>query len=110
MAESAFIPDAEQFRVWLKDAIARVGVRPSRLAQDAGVAVNSGSKFLSGDQRDLRLETASRLFAQMHLLAVRKGVKLPPFIHSNRLCPAQTDAMDTLCAQPAPTPSDEGSS
>lgn len=75
------VPDTEQYRIWLKKSLLLLGIKPSRLAKNAGISINSASKFLSGSgdggQHDVRLNTASRLYEQVKKEAAVKGVTLP---------------------------------
>lgn len=71
------MPNAEQFRRWLEQVLELLQMRASPFATNAGVPVNAARKFLKGDQRDLRMDTASLLFKYAHEEAKARNVVLP---------------------------------
>ena len=76
--EDLTVPDAAEFRGWLASSLDMLGLRAHRLGEISGVGKNAARKFLTGEQADLRLNTASALVRAARKQAVQKGVDLPP--------------------------------
>lgn len=74
------IPNAEEFRAWLKTVLIVLGYSAHRLAIACEAPTNSVKKFLSRKQEDLRLNTASRLVRGARKIAEEQGVELPRLV------------------------------
>lgn len=84
------VPNATAFRGWLENSLDILGLRAHRLCEISGVGKNAARKFLTGEQADLRLNTASALVEAMQSQADAKGIELPPLPNS---CDQQSRAM-----------------
>lgn len=71
------IPDAEQFRKWLQEALQVLDVTAHRLGELSGANKNAARKFLSRENADMRLATASKLVKGAKVMAAQNGVSLP---------------------------------
>ncbi|SMX27269.1 hypothetical protein TRP8649_01372 [Pelagimonas phthalicica] len=72
-----FQPDADQFRVWLDSALAKLNLKPGTAARLAKLPTNSIKKFLSGDNREIHVGTAAKIHAFLLVKAKEEGVTLP---------------------------------
>ncbi|WP_057465649.1 hypothetical protein [Pseudovibrio sp. POLY-S9] len=72
------IPKPAAFRKWVVEVKDVLNLSSYIWSVKAGVAQNALSKFIKGDQLDLRLETASALVEYAKKAAHDKGVVLPP--------------------------------
>jgi hypothetical protein len=72
------LPNAEQFRDWIVDVLCVLKVKAHRLGEVSGIGPNSARKFVTGEQYDVRLNTAHMLVAGAQKLAEEAGTELPP--------------------------------
>ena len=79
------LPNAEQFRCWVKEVLAILGIRAHRLGEISGVGKNSARKFVTGEQYDLRLNTARMLVSGARQIAKDDGKALPPLPYDDGL-------------------------
>ncbi|MEP1934964.1 MAG: hypothetical protein ABJJ37_27130 [Roseibium sp.] len=77
MTDALALPDPREFRQWICDVMGILEITAYRWSVQAGVPPNLISKFLSGEQHDLRLAAASGLVREAGRLAQLRGVVLP---------------------------------
>lgn len=77
MVADLTLPDAQSFRGWLLQVMDILGVSPHRLSDVSGASKNAVRKFVSGDQADLRMNTASLIVHGAGLIASEQGKSLP---------------------------------
>ncbi|MBD8875419.1 hypothetical protein [Roseibium polysiphoniae] len=73
------VPDPGEFRQWIRLTMQVLEINAYRWSVQAQVSPNLVSKFLSGEQNDLRLATASGLVREAVRLAAVADVALPGF-------------------------------
>ena len=71
------IPDTKEFREWVSQTLYALDLTPYGWSISANVAPNLVSKFLSGEQTDLRLHTASCLVRAAFRIAREKNLSVP---------------------------------
>ena len=73
------IPDAGQFREWLKASMDLLGIKSFLLSRTAGQSPNTVRKFVTGEQAEIMVSTASSLSKAVRQLAAEKRVEVPAF-------------------------------
>lgn len=76
--DAAAIPAPDAFRPWLEKSLLLLELAPSSYGVALGLGKNSLRYFLSGEGKDLRLGTASRVFEDLSRRARAKNLELPP--------------------------------
>lgn len=74
------LPGPGEFRRWIERVMTVLDISAYRWSVQAQVPPNLISKFLSGEQHDLRLAAASGLVREARRLARINGIDLPPLV------------------------------
>ncbi|MDX5595634.1 MULTISPECIES: hypothetical protein [Stappiaceae] len=78
MEDGTRIPNPAEFREWVIQTMAALQISPHYWSTAAGIGPNAISKFISNEQRDLRMGTASAVYSAAFRLAAEKDTVLPP--------------------------------
>lgn len=70
------LPEAQDFREWLGDAIRKTGAPPAVLSRRAGLSQNAVARFLKSDG-DIYLGSAVALEREIHAIAAAHDVEIP---------------------------------
>jgi lambda repressor-like predicted transcriptional regulator len=71
------IPHPADFRPWVQDCLAMLGVSAASISRQLGLGRNTVGDFLGKPGRSIDMTTAHVLACKIHEIAVEKSVVLP---------------------------------
>ncbi|MFG6535538.1 helix-turn-helix domain-containing protein [Sulfitobacter sp. 1A16787] len=72
------LPTSAEFRAWVQNGLAKVGLSASGVARELGLGRNTLSGFLADPERSITLDNAQAVAGLIRVKAQSKGVALPP--------------------------------
>jgi hypothetical protein len=81
--QAADIPTPDDFRSWVQDALADLGLSALSVGRALGLGKNTLGDFLARRNKSIRLETASSVSAYLRTQAALAGKSLPRLGASN---------------------------